>query len=47
MKKLYGINLDKELVDKVNKKIDIYGGKLSTLINKLLEDFLKNGRTNN
>jgi hypothetical protein len=44
MKKLYTVCLDEEVVTKVNKKIEIFGGKLSTIINKLLEDFLKNGR---
>lgn len=41
MKKQYYICLDKEEVDKAIKKIEIYGGKLSTLLNSLLKKFNK------
>jgi hypothetical protein len=41
MKKMYSINLDEEIVKKALKRIENFGGKLSTLINKLLQDFAK------
>ena len=47
MKKSYCVTLDEEFVDKANEKIEPFGGKLSKLINSLLEDFIKDGRTNN
>ena len=47
MIKSYCVTLDKEIVDKANKKIQPFGGKLSKLLNTLLEEFIKDGRTNN
>jgi hypothetical protein len=47
MKKRYCITLDEEFVNKANKKIEPFGGKFSRLLNTLLEEFIKDGRTNN
>ena len=45
MKKIYSVHLDEDVVKKVKENINKFGGKLSPLINKLLEEFLiENGR---
>ena len=41
MKKLISITLDKDVFEKVKKKIQVNGGKVSTLINELLKRYLK------
>ncbi len=33
------ISVDKSLIDKAKKKIEFFGGKLSTLFNAFLKDF--------
>jgi hypothetical protein len=35
------ITLDRDLLDKAKKKIDVFGGKLSTLFNLYLADFVE------
>ena len=35
------ITVDKELLKKARKKLDLFGGKLSTLFNAYLTDFVK------
>ena len=41
MKQQYNVTLDKEVVEEAEKKIETFGGKLSTLINSLLIKFNK------
>jgi tRNA(Phe) wybutosine-synthesizing methylase Tyw3 len=35
------ITVDKDLLDKAKKRLDMFGGKLSTLFNSYLNDFVK------
>ena len=35
------ISVDKELLNKAKKKLGLFGGKLSTLFNAYLDDFVK------
>lgn len=35
------ITVDKHLLDKAKKKLDLFGGKLSTLFNAYLAEFVK------
>ncbi len=40
-KKRVNITVDKTLLDEAKKKLDLFGGKLSTLFNVYLSDFVK------
>ena len=40
-KKRVNITVDKELLDEAKKKLGMFGGKLSTLFNAYLSDFVK------
>ena len=40
-KKRVNITVDKELLEEAKKKLDLFGGKLSTLFNAYLSDFVK------
>jgi Arc/MetJ family transcription regulator len=35
------ITVDKELLEQAKKRIDLFGGKISTLFNSYLRDFVK------
>jgi len=42
MKKIrVNISVDKELLDKAKKKLNLFGGKISTLFNAYLRDFVE------
>lgn len=42
MKKIrVNISVDKELLDKAKKKLNLFGGKISTLFNAYLKDFVE------
>ena len=47
MKEKITITIDPEVIKKVKRKIYPIGGKVSSLINKLLEDFVSNGKKKN
>ena len=34
------ISVDRELLDKARKKLDLFGGKVSSLVNSYLKDFV-------